>query len=65
MYRVRNYLAHYSAKSRRVLWHMYKTKYQFKRWVEPGKFLVTKDGRRLWECFDAFEGASKDMQGWY
>lgn len=65
MYRVRNYLAHYSAKSRRDLWRMYKTTYHYDRWMEPGKFLLVRDGKRLWECFDAFHGASEDMKAWY
>jgi hypothetical protein len=65
MYKIRNYLAHYSAKCRRALWHMYKTKYRYERWIEPGKFLTSNDGQRLWECFDSFEGASNDMKDWY
>lgn len=65
MYKVRNYLAHYSAKSRRALWDMYKTKYQYQRWIEPGRFLNANNARHLWECFDAFEGASNDMKEWY
>lgn len=65
IYKLRNYLAHYSVKSYRVLWGMLKTKYQYERWIEPGKFLLAANGRRLWECFDAFEGASADMQAWY
>ena len=64
MYKLRNYLAHYSAKSRRILWHMYKTKYHYRRWIEPGMFLAGDKGKRLWECFDAFEGASSDMKAW-
>lgn len=65
IYKVRNYLAHYSAKSRRILWDMYKTRYKYQRWIEPGRFLLGNGGARLWECFDAFEGASADMKAWY
>jgi len=65
LYKVRNYLAHYSARSSRALWQMYKTKYHYKRWIEPGRFLLANGGDRLWQYFDAFEGASKDMQKWY
>ena len=57
IYKVRNYLAHYSTKSRRVLWRMYKSRYRYERWIEPGRFLLGSGGKRLWECFDAFEGA--------
>jgi len=65
VYKIRNYLAHYSAKGRRTLWRMYKAKYRYSRWVEPGRFLLANEGQRLWECFDSFEGASADMKEWY
>lgn len=65
IYKVRNYLAHYSAKSKRVLWDMYKKRYKYQRWIEPGRFLLATGGKRLWECFDAFAGASTDMKAWY
>ena len=65
IYKIRNYLAHYSARSRRALWQMYKQRYRYQRWIEPGRFLLGNGGKRLWECFDAFEGASTDMKDWY
>ena len=65
IYKLRNYLAHYSTKSRRVLWQMYKARYRYKRWIESGRFLLGNGSQHLWECFDAFSGASKDMRDWY
>lgn len=65
VYKIRNYLAHYSARSSRDLWKMYKFRYRYVRWIEPGRFLLANSGQRLWECFDAFEGASNDMKTWY
>ena len=64
-FKIRNYLAHYSAVSRRALDRMYKQHFKLKRFVEPGQFLIAYNGKRLWALFDAFEGASTDMQQWY
>jgi hypothetical protein len=65
VYRIRNYLSHYSAKSRRSLFAMYKSDYSMDRFLEPGQFLLAYKARRLWSYFDAFEGASSDMKSWY
>ncbi len=65
LYVLRNYLAHYSSRSSRSLWNMYKNRYKYQRWIEPGKFLLANGSSRLWGFFNAFEGASSDMKSWY
>jgi hypothetical protein len=64
VYRIRNYLAHYSKKARASLHALYKTEYQMERFLEPGQFLLAYNARRLWVYFDAFEGASGEMLNW-
>ena len=44
---------------------MYKATYQMTRFLEPGQFVLARNAQRLWSYFDAFEGASNDMKGWY
>lgn len=65
VYKIRNYLSHYSSKAYRSLHAMYKTEYQLKRFYEPGFFLLANSARRLWVYIDAFEGASTNMKSWY
>jgi len=65
VYAIRNYLSHYSSKSKRTLSHIYKEKYQMTRFLEPGQFLLAYQAQRLWKYFDAFEGASQDMKDSY
>lgn len=65
VYTIRNYLSHYSARSRRVLHHLYQNKYQMNNFREPGYFLLSYNARRLWSYFDAFQGASDKMKAWY
>ena len=65
VYKIRNYLSHYSEASKRSLRETYKSKYQMKRFLEPGQFLLAYRAKRLWAYFDAFEGASKDMKNSY
>ena len=62
VYKIRNYLSHYSATSRRHLMDVYRETYQMQRFLEPGQFLLAYSADRLWKYFDAFEGASKDMK---
>jgi hypothetical protein len=64
VYRIRNYLTHYSDKARRSLMAMYKDEYQMSKFLEPGYFLLGYEGRRLWRYFDAFEAASSKMKEW-
>lgn len=65
VYKIRNYLSHYSAKAKRALHQMYKTRYKKSRFLEPGQFLLAYKAERLWSYFDAFKGASADMKSWY
>jgi hypothetical protein len=65
VYKIRNYISHYSVVSRRALLNVYKTKYEMRKFLEPGQFLLAYDAERLWRYFDAFAGASTDMKGWY
>jgi thiamine pyrophosphokinase len=65
VYAIRNYLAHYSAKSKRTLQHVYKTEYEMTKFLEPGRFLLAYKAKWLWHYFDAFEGASNKMKAWY
>lgn len=64
VYTIRNYLSHYSARSKRALHRMYRDKYEMTNFIEPGSFLLGYNARKLWSYFDAFEGASKRMRDW-
>ena len=64
VFKIRNYLAHYSAAARRALDRMYEQSYNMARFEEPGRFLLAHNGRRLWAYFGAFSGASADMKAW-
>jgi len=65
VYKIRNYLSHYSTASRRALMRVYQTNYRMQRFLEPGQFLLACGAKRLWGYFDAFEGASKNMKASY
>jgi len=65
MYKIRNYLAHYSGAARRALMRMYEEKYSYSRFIEPGRFLLGNDCRALWHYFEMLEAASQDMKDWY
>jgi hypothetical protein len=65
VYKIRNYLSHYSTAGRRSLMQMYKTKYEMEKFLEPGQFLLAYDADRLWNYFDAFERSSNDMKAFY
>jgi len=65
VYAIRNYLSHYSQKSKRSLFTMYKNNHGMTRFYEPGQFLLAYEASRLWEYFDAFKGVSDDMKAWY
>ena len=65
VYRIRNYLAHYSSAAARSLKMLYKEKYGMTRFLEPGHFVLGHNARRLWAYFDSFAGASADMKEAY
>jgi len=47
VYKIRNYLSHYSAVAQRSLRKMYKTEYGMDRFLEPGQFLLAYSAKRL------------------
>ena len=65
VYKIRNYLPHYSAASERSLKRVYEDTYHMHNFLEPGQFVLAYNARRLWAYFDAFAGASNDMKAWY
>jgi len=65
MYKIRNYLAHYSSVSRRGLMRMYEEKYGYTKFIEPGRFLLRNSGHMMWHYLDMLEAASQDMKDWY
>lgn len=65
VYKIRNYLSHYSQASKRSLREVYRSKYNMQHFLEPGQFLLAYKARRLWAYFGAFEGASDDMKASY
>ncbi len=65
MYKIRNYLAHYSSAAWRGLMRMYRDRYKYERFIEPGRFLLGNGGEMLWHYFDMLEAASQDMKDWY
>ena len=64
VYKIRNYLSHYSATAKRALQRMYEDEYDMNRFLQPGHFLLAYDAKRLWAYFDALEGASARMRDW-
>ena len=65
VYKIRNYLSHYSSASKRALMRIYKSVYKMNRFLEPGQFILAYNAKRLWKYFDSFKGASSDMKNWY
>jgi hypothetical protein len=65
VYKIRNYLAHYSDRARRSLFNMYKSSHNMNKFLEPGQFLLAYEGRRLWAYIDTFANVSADMKDWY
>jgi hypothetical protein len=64
VYRIRNYLSHYSKKARQSLMALYKDEYGMTRFLEPGQFMLGYEAKRLKTYFDAFSGASAAMLAW-
>jgi hypothetical protein len=65
IYKIRNYLSHYSAKSKRVLHRLYEDEYGMNNFIQPGQFLLAYGGRRLNAYFDTFQSTSERMKAWY
>ncbi len=65
LFRIRNYLSHYSASAKKSLMQMYRVEYGMERFLEPGQFVLAYGATRLWAYFSGLEGASNDMQLWH
>ena len=65
VYKIRNYLSHYSKASQLALHKVYRDTYRMERFLEPGQFLLAYKAKRFWSYFDAFAGASADMKASY
>lgn len=61
VYTIRNYLSHYSARSKLALHSMYKKNYKMTNFREPGQFLLANKAKFLWAYFNTFKGASTKM----
>lgn len=61
-YTMRNYLSHYSGKSRRQLHKMHQDSWQLRKFREPGDFLMAYSGKRLVRYIQAFLDASEQMR---
>ena len=59
---LRNYLSHYSGKSRRQLHKMYQDSWQLRKFREPGDFLMAYSGKRLVRYIQTFLDASEQMR---
>lgn len=64
VYKIRNYLSHYSISSKRALNKLYKDEYEMNRFLEPGQFLLAYKAKRLWHYFDMFSDVSTKMKNW-
>ena len=63
LYIMRNYLSHYSGKSRRTLMKMYQNSWGLKNFCQPGDFLIAYRGKRLIKYIAALLDASEQMRG--
>ena len=63
LYVMRNYLSHYSGKSRRTLHKMYRDSWGLKTFRKPGDFLISYNGKRLIQYIEALLDASEQMRG--
>jgi hypothetical protein len=63
---IRNYLSHYSSRSRRAYEQMLRSEYGLQRIAEPGVFFLARNRRtrnlRLVDYLNAFEKASQEMR---
>lgn len=63
LYIMRNYLSHYSSKSRRALHRMYQDSWKLRNFCQPGDFLIAYKGKRLVQYIEALLSASEQMRG--
>jgi len=63
IYKLRNYLAHYSEFSKINLLRAYKQEpYNYKRFLEPGSFLIKQKGKHFEDLVDNFKMSSIHMK---
>ena len=63
LYVMRNFLSHYSGKSRRALMKMYQNPpWELKNFCQPGNFLIAYNGKRLIQYIGALLDASEQMR---
>jgi hypothetical protein len=62
VYRMRNYLSHYSAFAERQLLNAYKNDYNYKRFLEPGTFLMKQKGKPFENLIHNFKLTSLSMK---
>ncbi len=61
-YKIRNYLSHYSGFSKRALFSAYKKIYRYKRFLEPGKFLLKHRGKHFEDLAKSFKMTSMHIK---
>ncbi|TET58741.1 MAG: hypothetical protein E3J52_07665 [Promethearchaeota archaeon] len=61
-YKIRNYLSHYSEYSKRALFSDYKKSYNYKKFLEPGKFLLKNKGEHYADLAKNFKITSIYMR---
>jgi hypothetical protein len=62
VYKMRNYLSHYSVFSRKQLFASYKQNYGYRRFLEPGFFLMSKKGKYFENLIHNFKLISLTME---
>ena len=65
VYSMRNYLSHYSTFSRRAFQDRLINDYQVTRFIEPGKFLLSSNGKRFNDLISNFNFASINMRNYW
>jgi len=62
VYKLRNYLSHYSVFAKRQLLNAYKKHCSYKRFLEPGMFLIKQKGKHFENLIHNFKLTSLSMQ---
>jgi hypothetical protein len=62
VYKIRNYLSHYSIYSRKQLVSSYKQNYGYNNFIEPGAFLLSKKGKYFENLIHNFKLTSLTME---
>jgi len=62
VFKIRNYLSHYSAFSRKQLFIAYQKVFNYKRFLEPGQFLMKQEGKSFEKLIHNFKMVSIVMK---